>query len=228
MWSPGGCSIGTWSVTCRPYPSRPTIFYIDQDFQNSKLFQANVAVEWQILPDTSFTTTYLFVDGSSLPRSIDRNIGSPSVRTFTVADTGEQFAYHFFAAADRPFASFSRVIAFESTAESRYNGLTFELNRRWVWRKRGRRSLRSEVVPFVALTAAGLLLSTIGVAIASAITARDATSTRTLVIEAANISAYGIVWLVQFAILDRVLFRTVQPSAGSMFAGQRPAGSRSV
>ena len=138
-----GDAVPTWPNNFSSIPtggtsSRPTIFYIDQEFQNSKLFQANVAVEWQILPDTSFTTTYLLVDGSSLPRSIDRNIGSPSVRTFTVADTGEQFPYHFFAAADRPFASFSRVIAFESTAESRYNGLTFELNRRFarnvLWR----------------------------------------------------------------------------------------------
>ncbi len=57
--------------------ARPTIFYIDNDFQNARLVQANVAVEWEIFRDTSLTTTYLFVDGSHLPRSIDRNIGSP-------------------------------------------------------------------------------------------------------------------------------------------------------
>ena len=118
--------------------ARPTIFYIDNDFQNARLVQANVAVEWEIFRDTSLTTTYLFVDGSHLPRSIDRNIGSPGTRTFTVADTGETFPYHSFAAADRPFSNFARVIAFESTAESRYNGITFELNRRFarslLWR----------------------------------------------------------------------------------------------
>ena len=118
--------------------ARPTIFYIDKDFQNARLVQANAAVEWEILKDTSFTATYLFVDGSNLPRSIDRNIGSASTRTFTAADTGEQFQYHFFATADRPFTNFARVIAFESTAESRYNGLTMELNRRFarslLWR----------------------------------------------------------------------------------------------
>jgi outer membrane receptor protein involved in Fe transport len=138
-----GDAVPTWpnrfeSIPAGGAAARPTIFYIDQDFQNAKLFQANAAVEWQILPDTSFTTTYLFVDGSSLPRSIDRNIGSPGARTFTVADTGEQFPYHFFASADRPFANFSRVIAFEATAESRYSGVTFELNRRFarnaLWR----------------------------------------------------------------------------------------------
>ena len=118
--------------------ARPSIFYIDKDFENAKLTQANVAFEWEVLPDTTLTTTYLFVDGSHLPRSIDRNLGSLGSRTFTIADSGAQVAYPFFASADRPFSNFQRVIAFESTAESRYNGLTVELNRRFaghlLWR----------------------------------------------------------------------------------------------
>ena len=79
--------------------------------------------------NTSLTVTYLFVDGSNLPRSIDRNLGTLGSRTFTVAGSGETLPYHFFGS-DRQFANFTRVIAFESTAESRYNGITFELNRR--------------------------------------------------------------------------------------------------
>jgi hypothetical protein len=125
------------SIPAGATSARPTIFYIDKDFENSRLFQANAAVEWEVLRDTSLTVTYLFVDGSQLPRSIDRNIGSLVSRTFTVADTGEQIAYHFYGA-DRPFGNFARVIAFESTAESRYNGVTFEVNRRFarhvLWR----------------------------------------------------------------------------------------------
>ena len=109
--------------------ARPSIFYIDRDFANSRLMQANAAAEWEVHRDTSLTVTYLFVDGANLPRSIDRNLGTPSTRTFTVAGSGETFPYHFFGA-DRSFANFTRVIGFESTAESRYNGLTVELNRR--------------------------------------------------------------------------------------------------
>jgi hypothetical protein len=74
--------------------------------------------------------TYLFVDGDQLPRSIDRNLGTLGQRTFTVTGSGQTETYHSFAA-DRPFRNFQRVIAFESTAESRYNGVTFELNRRF-------------------------------------------------------------------------------------------------
>ena len=110
--------------------ARPSIFYVDRDFANSRLMQANVAAEWEVLRDTSVAVTYLFVDGSDLPRSIDRNLGTSGQRTFTVANSSETFSYHFFGS-DRQFANFQRVIAFESTAESRYNGLTFELNRRF-------------------------------------------------------------------------------------------------
>jgi outer membrane receptor protein involved in Fe transport len=110
--------------------SRPSIFYVDRDFANSRLMQANLAAEWEVFRDTSVAVTYLFVDGSDLPRSIDRNLGTPGQRTFTVANSSETFPYHFFGS-DRQFASFQRLIAFESTAESRYNGLTFELNRRF-------------------------------------------------------------------------------------------------
>ena len=44
--------------------ARPSIFYIDRDFANSRLMQANVAVEWEVRRNTSLTVTYLFVDGT--------------------------------------------------------------------------------------------------------------------------------------------------------------------
>ena len=40
-------------------PAKPTIFYIQPDFQNARLMQGNLAAEWEILPDTSLTVTYL-------------------------------------------------------------------------------------------------------------------------------------------------------------------------
>jgi outer membrane receptor protein involved in Fe transport len=109
--------------------ARPTIFYVDDNFGNSRLMQANAAFEWEFHRNTGLTVTYLFVDGAKLPRSIDRNLGELGSRTFTVTGTGETLPYHFFSTA-RPFANFTRVIGFESTAESRYNGITFEVNRR--------------------------------------------------------------------------------------------------
>ena len=45
---------------------------------------------------------------------------------------------------------------------------SFELNRRWVWAKRTKRSLRKEVVPFCVLSFGGLGLSTLAVKLAAA------------------------------------------------------------
>jgi outer membrane receptor protein involved in Fe transport len=111
-------------------PARPSIFYVDDEFANARLMQANAAFEWELRRNTTLAVTYLFVDGSNLPRSIDRNVGALTTRQFTVAGTGETFPYHFFDLTTRPFANFTRVIGFESTAESRYNGVTVEVIRR--------------------------------------------------------------------------------------------------
>jgi len=118
------------SIPTTGVAAKPSIFYIDKDFANARLMQANAAVEWQLARDTTLTATYLFVDGDDLSRSIDRNIGSIGSRTFTLAGSGTTFSYPFFGS-DRLFGNFQRVIAFESTAISRYNGITFELNRRF-------------------------------------------------------------------------------------------------
>ena len=107
---------------------RPTIFTFSNAYENPRVQQANVAFEWQLMPETSLTVTYLHVRGDDLPRSTDINFGPSTPTTYTVAGTGEQRPYYRFGAG--PFTNFARIISFQSTAESRYNGLTLELNRR--------------------------------------------------------------------------------------------------
>ena len=85
---------------------------------------------------------------------------------------------------------------------------SFELNRRWVWGRTGRRSLSGEVGPFTALSFAGLALSTLAVSVAGHLAAGLATAPRTIAVEAASIAAFGSLWLVQFVLLDRLLFAT--------------------
>jgi putative flippase GtrA len=86
---------------------------------------------------------------------------------------------------------------------------SFELNRRWVWGKSGRRSVRAEIGPFCALSFSGLALSTLTVSVASRWATASGLSVggRTLVAEAANVATFGTLWLAQYALLDRVLFR---------------------
>jgi putative flippase GtrA len=91
---------------------------------------------------------------------------------------------------------------------------SFELNRRWVWGRTGRRSLSGEVGPFAVLSFAGLALSTLAVSVAGHLAAGLDTAPRTIAVEVASVAAFGSLWLVQFVLLDRLLFasRTPEPA----------------
>jgi len=84
---------------------------------------------------------------------------------------------------------------------------SFELSRRWVWLDRSHRSVLRQVAPFCTLSFAGLVLSTLAVRAVSARTIDWSRGWHTLAVEAAHVSAYGALWVVQFVLLDRVLFR---------------------
>jgi putative flippase GtrA len=86
---------------------------------------------------------------------------------------------------------------------------SFELNRRWVWGRRGPRSVGGEVVPFVALAVTGLVLSTAAVAAVAHLAEARAVegAARTTLLLAANLAAFGSLWVGQYVVLDRVVFR---------------------
>jgi putative flippase GtrA len=95
---------------------------------------------------------------------------------------------------------------------------SFELNRRWVWNKTGQRSLLAEVGPFCALSFTGLALSTLAVSAAAGWAAHAGlgAAARTVAAEGANVGTFGSLWVVQFVLLDRLLFRTrTRPVAGT-------------
>ena len=108
---------------------KPTIFVFDSDYQNARIRQASAGFEWELMKGTALVINYLRVDGDDLPRSTDINIGAAGSATYTVAGTSQQFAYHRYSIG--PFTNFARIISFQSTAESTYNGFTMELNRRF-------------------------------------------------------------------------------------------------
>ena len=91
---------------------------------------------------------------------------------------------------------------------------SYYLNRRWVWGKSGRSHLFKEVLPFWATSFVGLILATI-----AASYARDFSDThqlhhfgRTVVLQGANLGAFGLLWVGKFLIFNR-LFRHHQPEA---------------
>lgn len=81
---------------------------------------------------------------------------------------------------------------------------SYALNRAWVWGKRGRNDVWREVVPFWAFAFVGLAFSTLLVWLAAQ------WSDATLVVSAANLTAFGILWIAKYFFLDALLF---SPSA---------------
>jgi putative flippase GtrA len=82
----------------------------------------------------------------------------------------------------------------------------FYLNKRYVWRRAGPVSLRTEMVPFWGMNGVGLLLSTLAVRAASSM------SDSAIVVNLASLAAWASVWVIKYTLLDRFLFRS-EPAA---------------
>jgi putative flippase GtrA len=91
---------------------------------------------------------------------------------------------------------------------------SFELNRRWVWKRHGGRRFGAEVIPFTGLSFAGLGLSTLAVSFADTYVRNSGWSngSRTIALELASNAAFASLWVLQFVVLDRVLFRAAKPA----------------
>lgn len=74
------------------------------------------------------------------------------------------------------------------------------LNRYWVWGKKDKNRLMTEVVPFWVITLIGLGMSTICAHYA------DQWFESPLAVNLANAVGFGIVWVFKFLFLDRMMF----------------------
>lgn len=84
----------------------------------------------------------------------------------------------------------------------------YYLNRAWVWGKRGKSHLAKEVLPFWAFAFAGLVLSTITVALIVPHHPKGYpnTFTDTLRVMVGNLAGFGVLWIARFFVLDKLLF----------------------
>lgn len=101
----------------------------------------------------------------------------------------------------------------------------YYLTRAWAWQKRGRSQVMREVVPFWAMTFAGLVLSTWSTGFAER-RAHAIALTRaetTMVVMGASIASYGALWVVKFVIIERLMF--VDRAAAGGAAALRSEGS---
>ncbi len=108
---------------------KPTIFVMDPNYQNPKITQASAGVEHALTPDISLALGYLYVRGSYLTRSTDLNQAGPETVTTPIAGDGSATYTRYNGV--RPFTNFARIIEFQSSASSRYNGATLEFVKRY-------------------------------------------------------------------------------------------------
>ena len=66
-------------------------------------------------------------------------------------------------------------------------------------------------MPYGLLSLAGLVLSTMAVHIASDATVHSGRLVHTVAVETANVGTYGVLWLLQFVLCDRILFTARSP-----------------
>ena len=78
----------------------------------------------------------------------------------------------------------------------------YMLNRYWVWGKSGPHDITKEIAPYWIIAFSGLGLSTLFVFLA------DRIWDSWIVVNVANLAAYGALWVLKFIILDRYLFNT--------------------
>lgn len=107
---------------------------------------------------------------------------------------------------------------------------SFLLNRRWVWGREGSGDLWREVVPFWALSFAGLVLSTAAVAAAAAWASSIGLvgPNRTAVLLLANVGSFAVLWIGQFLVLDRVLFGPPRRRSGDRRLDRVPVAGGEV
>ena len=121
----------------------PDVFAFTRDYAQPYVQQARLGFEHEIFKDTSLSVTYMFFRGVHLSRTRDINLKAP-VNTTAVGADGQTFTVERFpgtgatadarftsTAPDRPFPQFGRINLFESTANSRYDGVAFQLQRRF-------------------------------------------------------------------------------------------------
>ena len=80
------------------------------------------------------------------------------------------------------------------------------LSRYWVWQKRGKNHLMKEVLPFWSLAILGFVLSTAAVWFVE-----RQWDPAAIFINLTNLTAFGVVWVSKFFILDKFLFRVDEP-----------------
>ncbi|HEX8708049.1 MAG TPA: TonB-dependent receptor [Pyrinomonadaceae bacterium] len=118
-----------------PTTSAPKNLYLFSDnYVQPYVQQARLGFEREVLPNLSLSITYMFFKGVHLTRTRDINL-SPPTALVTTAPDGQTYTFERFSST-RPISratgiTYNRISLFESTANSRYNGLAVQATKRF-------------------------------------------------------------------------------------------------
>ena len=111
----------------------PSIFFFDQSFVLPLVLQGSFGVEYELARNTTVGVSYLNVRGVHLSRTRDINLFPAQPVSVNLPDLGSRTLLRHpgpQGAPFRPMRNFARVNAFESGADSFYNGFTLSFKRR--------------------------------------------------------------------------------------------------
>jgi outer membrane receptor protein involved in Fe transport len=118
--------------------SIPNIYLFAQNYQQPYVQQGRFGVEREIVKNITVSATYLYFRGVHLSRTRDINLLAPVATPAVDSATMQTFTVQRFPGLTttsnlpfRPFTRFGRISLFESSANSRYNGLAIMARRRF-------------------------------------------------------------------------------------------------
>jgi len=109
----------------------PSIFVFQPNYHEPDVQQANLGLEYQIQPTMSVQINYLWVKGTHLTRTRDVNLQGPETPAVVGFLGTTQTATVNQITQPRPISGFARIEEFQSSANSIYNGLTLQVNKRF-------------------------------------------------------------------------------------------------
>lgn len=112
------------------------IDFADSNFRNSYSEQATAAVERQIAPNTSLTVSYVWSRSLHITSASDANAGLPAASyTYAVLNSAGQpvgsYTTPIYTSASRINPKYNSIIEMQSNANSYYNGLIVQLQKRY-------------------------------------------------------------------------------------------------
>ena len=132
-----GSSIPTYPNSFSSIPTggaaaKPSILYFDKNYVLPLVLQGSLGVEYEAARGTTIGVSYLNVRGEHLSRTRDINLFPPQSIPVDLPGLGQRTLLRYPGA--RPMSNFVRVDAFDSGADSFYNGFTLSLKHRFARR----------------------------------------------------------------------------------------------